>query len=129
MTKPQDDSLWRPVRFKKPPRVGSTGGLSGVGFLGGQIVTFVGAGVVCCGVGTLASPWQEGKGAHGKGTRATQASPPRTTRPPPLRIRSRFRSVMIKYLPVKGTGGEVTGILASGVNVVIHVQTRSSTLI
>src|SRR5205085_2142772 len=34
--------------------------------------------------GTLASPWQEGAGTHGSRTRATQASPPRPTLPPPL---------------------------------------------
>ena len=41
--------------------------LSGVGFLGGQIVTFVGAGVVWSGVGTLASPWLEGGRLVGPG--------------------------------------------------------------
>ncbi len=45
----------------------------------------VGAGVVRSGVGTLASPWREGKSAHADRTRATQASPPHTTLPPPLR--------------------------------------------
>src|SRR5436309_3069115 len=41
--------------------------LSGVGFLGRPIVTFVGAGVVWSGVGTLASPWLEGGRLVGPG--------------------------------------------------------------
>ena len=40
-----------------------------------------------------------GERGHSR-TRATQASPPHTTLPPPLRIRSRFRSDIMKYLPL-----------------------------
>jgi hypothetical protein len=43
------------------------------GFLG-QIVTFVGAGVVRSGVGTLASPWEAGQGVQGSRTRATHTT-------------------------------------------------------
>src|SRR5947209_1791391 len=49
-------------------------------------------------VGTLASPREEGTGAHRSGTRATQASPPHTPLPPPLRVRRRFRRDVILYL-------------------------------
>src|SRR5436305_6186109 len=76
-------------------------------------------------VGMLTSPWEEGEGAHGNRTRATQASPlrvrsvinltdhhgnrtratqaspPRTTLPPPLRGRRRFRGEVTPYLPLK----------------------------
>ena len=36
--------------------------------------------------------------------RATQASPPRTTLPPPLRVRSRFRGDIMNYPPLAGRG-------------------------
>src|SRR6266567_3514678 len=100
MTKPQDDSLWRPVRFKKPPRVGSTGGLSGVGFLGRQWCVVV--------WGRLRRPGRRGKAltGRGRGRRTTQGVPsphnpspaPTGPEPPPRRHE--------KSLPVKGTGGE-----------------------
>src|SRR5437660_9954001 len=48
--------------------------LTRVGIWGKEWIVSVGAGAELRGVGTLASPWQEGAGA--RGTRATQASPP-----------------------------------------------------
>src|SRR5947209_10943150 len=47
-----------------------------------------------CGEGTLASP-------SSPPARATQASPPHTTLPPPLRVRRRFRRDITKNLPVQ----------------------------
>src|SRR5947209_11121201 len=58
----------------------------------------VGAGAELGGVGTLASPWQEGAGAHGTRTRATQPSPP-------LQVRRPFRGEVTQYLPLKTSGG------------------------
>src|SRR5947209_4742759 len=47
----------------------------------------VGAGEGLCGVGTLASPWQEGESVHRSRTRATQASPPHVhTTPAPTNV-------------------------------------------
>src|SRR5436305_13109631 len=54
-----------------------------------------------CEEGTLASPRQVGQGVHRHRTRATQASPPLPTQPPPLRVRSRFPGDIMKYLPLK----------------------------
>ena len=51
--------------------------LTVVGIWGKAWIVPVGAGAELGGVGTLASPWQEGAGARGMRTRATQASPPR----------------------------------------------------
>src|SRR6266567_9627390 len=81
MTKPQDDSLWRPVRFKKPPRVGSTGGLSGVGFLGGadRHIRRGGSGVMWCGDACVALAGGERRSREGdEGDAQHKASPPHT---------------------------------------------------
>src|SRR5947208_15236383 len=62
---------------------------------------FVGAGVVWSGEGTFASPSSCPCARVPLPARATQASPPRTTLPPPLRVRSGFPGDIMKYLPVK----------------------------
>ena len=69
------------------------GELSTVGILG-QIVTFVGAGEVRSGVGTLASPM-------GTGRRATQGSPPFIPATPAPTRRIRFPTRFTKYLPLR----------------------------
>src|SRR5438552_514021 len=51
------------------------------------------------GEGTLASPMGGGTRRLETGTRATQASPPRTTLPPPLRVRRGFRGDIKKPTP------------------------------
>src|SRR5206468_2935047 len=61
------------------------------------------------GVGTLASPSSCSCARVPPPARATQASLPRTTLPPPLRGRRGFRSDMAKYLPVKA-GVELGGV-------------------
>src|SRR5437016_6323544 len=66
------------------------------GLLREGIVKPVGAGVGMCGVGTLASPWLEGEGAHQTRTRATQASPPPIhTTPAPTDL----TMPLLKYTP------------------------------
>ena len=85
---------------RKPLRIRRGGGRAFRGrFFGGPIVPFVGAGVVWCGVGTLASPWSCPCACVPPPAGATQASPPRTTQPPPLRVRRGFREGVTQYLP------------------------------
>src|SRR6266700_147619 len=69
--------------------------LSGVGFLGGtgRHIRRGGSGADV-GWGRLRRPRRA----------PVQASPLRTTRPPPLRIRSGFPGDIMKYLPLRGTG-------------------------
>jgi|SRR5438034_6539354 len=84
--------------------VGAGEVLSTVGFLG-RIVTFVGAGEVRCGEGTLASPMMAGMKRRGNRSRATQGSPPLIPATPAPTRRTRFPARFITYLPVKA--GEV----------------------
>jgi len=80
--------------------VGAGEVLSTVGFLG-RIVTFVGAGEVRCGEGTLASPMMAGMKGQGHRTPGDPRVPtPHPCHPRPYETNP-FPARFIKYLPLK----------------------------